>query len=100
MTIKIEANFEKKQNDFLFQKWQELDEFWSENSKVSKTCPLIGPFCANYITFDLKKYRGVIFHDAEESCKIWRKADLRFGKWHEGFGKCSPEHLKESKLIL
>ena len=23
-----------------------------------------------YLMFDLKKYRGVIFHDAEESCKI------------------------------
>ena len=35
--------------------------------------------------FDLKKYRGVIFHETEESCKIWRKTGLRFGKWHEEF---------------
>ena len=62
--------------NFLFQKWQKSGEFWSENSKVSKICTLIGPFCAKYITFDLKKYRGVIFHDTEESCKIWRKTDL------------------------
>ena len=48
----------------------------------------------NYILFQLKKYRGVIFHDTEEWCKIWRKTDLWFGKWHEEFGKFSPEHLK------
>ena len=57
-------------------------------------------FCAKYITFDLKKYRGVIFHDTEESCKIWRKTGLRFGKWHEKFGEFSSEHLKVPKLVL
>ena len=56
------------------------------------------PFSAKYITFYLKKYRGVIFHDNEESCKIWRKADLWFGKWHEKLGKFSPEHSKVTKL--
>ena len=48
--------------------------------------------------FDLKKYRGVIFHDNEEWCEIWRKTDLWFGKWHEEYGKFSPEQLKVSKL--
>ena len=47
-----------------------------------------------------KKYRGVIFHDTEGWCKIWRKTDLWFGKWHEEYGKFSPEHLKVSKLGL
>ena len=37
---------------------------------------MIGPFRAKYISLDLKKYRGVIFHDTEESCKIWRKTDM------------------------
>ena len=27
---------------------------------------MICPFCAKYTTFDLKKYREVIFHDSEE----------------------------------
>ena len=48
--------------------------------------------------FDLKKYRGVIFHDTEGWCKIWRKTDLWFGKWHEEYSKFSPEQLKVSKL--
>ena len=82
--------------NLLFQNWQEFGEFWSEHSKVSKICTLTGPFRAKYITFDLKKYRGVIFHDTEEWCKIWRKTDLWFGKWHEEFGKFSSEHLKVS----
>ena len=61
---------------------------------------MIGPFCKKYITFGLKKYRGVIFHDTEESCKVWKKIDLWFGKWHEEFSKFSSEHLKVSKLVL
>ena len=47
-----------------------------------------------------KKVQRSIFHDTEESCKIWRKTDLWFGKWHEEFGKFSPEHTKFSKLGL
>ena len=39
-------------------------------------------------------------HDAREWCKIWRKSNLWFGKWHEEFGKVSPEHTKVSKLGL
>ena len=79
--------------EFLFKKWQEFREFWPEHSKVSKICTLIVSFCAKYITFDLKKYRGVIFHDTEKLWKILRKSDLWFEKWHEEFYKLSPEHL-------
>ena len=89
-----------RKTNFLFQKWQEFGEFWSEHLKVWKICTLIDPFCAKYITFDLKRYRGIIFHDTGVSCKIWRKTDLCFQKWHEEFGKFSSEHLKVSKLVL
>ena len=83
------------------QNWhEEFDEFWSEYLKISKMCTLMGYFWPKYIMFELKKYRGVIFHDTEEWCKIWRKTDLWFGKWHEEFGKFSPEHSKVSKLGL
>ena len=87
-----------RKTNLLFQNLQEFDEFWSEHSKVTKICTLIGPLHAKYKTFDIRKYRGVIFKDTEESCKIWRKIDLWFGKWHEEFGKFSPEHLELSKL--
>ena len=86
--------------DLLFQNWQEFGEFLSEHSKVSKIYTLIGSLREKYVMFDLKKYRGVIFHDTREWCKIWRKTDLWFGKWHEEFGKFSPEHTKFSKLGL
>ena len=86
--------------DLLFQKWQKFGEFWPEHSKVSHICTLIGSYCAKYLMFHLKKYRGVIFHDTEEWYKIWRKTDLWFGKWHEEFGKFSPEHWKVSELGL
>ena len=87
--------------DLTFQNWQkEFDEFWLENSKVSKIYTLMGCFWPKYIMFELKKYRGATFHDTRVWRKIWRKTDLWFGKWHEEFGKFSPEHLKVSKLGL
>ena len=87
--------------DLSFQNWhEEFDEFWPEHLKVSKIFILMGSFWAKYILFKLKKYRGVIFLDIEEWCKIWRKTDMLFGKWHEEFGTFSPEHSKVSKLEL
>ena len=65
-----------RKTDLLFQKWQHFGEFSSKHSKVSKIWALIGPFRTKYITFALKKYRGVIFHDTEASCKICKKTDL------------------------
>ena len=87
-----------RKTDLLFRKWQDFGEFWPEHSKVSKICTFIGSYCAKYLMFDLKKYRGVIFHDTKGWCKIWRKTDLWFGKWHEEYGKFSPEPLKVSRL--
>ena len=55
----------------------------------------------NLVNFDHKSYNTrVIFHDTVESCKIWRKTDLWFGKWHEEIGKFSSVHLKLSKLLF
>ena len=47
-----------------------------------------------------KKVQRSIFHDTEESCKIWRKTGMWFGKWLEEFSKFSSEHLKMSKLVF
>ena len=59
----------------------------------------------NVVNFDpstrmSQNHRVVIFYDTEDWCKIWRKTDLWFGKWHEEFAKFSPEHLKVLKLEL
>ena len=104
-----------------FQHWhKEFDKFCPEHSKFSKMFTLMGSFWEKFILFELKKYRGVIFHKTEEVykiwraidcrgvifhgieewCKIWRKTDFLLGKWHEEFCKFSPEHSKVSKLEL
>ena len=50
--------------------------------------------CAKYLMFDLKRYRGVIFHDTQGWCKIWRKTDLWFGKWHKDMANFHQGNLK------
>ena len=81
MTLKSDAKFQEKPK-LLFQKLQEFDEFWSEHSEISKICNFIGPFCAKHITFDLKKYRGIIFHGTidlkKDWCVVWKMA---WGIW-------------------
>ena len=83
------------------QNWhEEFSEFWPKHSKISKICPLMGYLWPKYIIFELTKYRGVTFDDTENWCKIWRKTDMCFQKWHEEFGNLSLEHSKVSKLGL
>ena len=55
-----------RKTNLLFQKWQEFGEFWSEESKVLKIWTLIGLFRPKNLTFELNKYREVIFHDTEK----------------------------------
>ena len=66
--------------------------------KILKIPTMIGSICTKYISFDLKKHRGVILHALKIDKNFWRKADLWFGKWNGEFGKFSLEHLKVSKL--
>ena len=40
------------------------------STQVSKICTVNCPLYAKDITFDQKRYRGVIFNDTEESYKI------------------------------
>ena len=48
--------------DLSVQNWHEgFDEFWPEHSKMSKICTVMGCFWANYIIFELKEYKGVMF---------------------------------------
>ena len=84
--------------DLSFQSWhEEFDKFWSEHLKGSKIFILMCSFWAKYILFELKKCRGVIFHEIEKGYKIWRGIDLSFQNWHKEFDKFSPEHSKVSK---
>ena len=90
-----------KKNQFVVSKKTRVWWIFNPNTqKFSKICTLIGPFHAMYITLDLKRYRGVIFHDTEVPRKIWRKTDSWPRKWREKFTKFPPEHLEVSKLRL
>ena len=83
-----------------FESWHdEFDEFWPEHLKVPKTFNLMGSFWAKYILFEVKKYRGVVFHETEERYKIWRGIDLSFQNWHKEFDKFWPEHSKVWKIF-
>ena len=100
-------NDEKSEGELTCRFKIDIDEFRNFTNfdlrvwKVSKIYTLMGCFWPKYIMFELKKmYRGVIFHDTRVWCKIWRKTDLWFGKWHEKFGEFSPVHTKVLKLGL
>ena len=68
-----------------------LGEFWS----------FFDSFLSyNVCNFWPKMYREAIFHDTEESCKIWIENDLCVWKWHKEFVKFSPEDSKVSELEL
>ena len=69
MILKSGAKFEEKLI-FCFKNDKKLVNFDPNTKKSKKICTLTGPFSAEYTMFDLKKYRGVIFHDTEESRKI------------------------------
>ena len=47
--------------------------------------------------YELKIYRGLLCHDSEEWCKIWRGTGLSVQNWHEELDKFWPEHSKISK---
>ena len=114
--------------DLSFQNWhEEFDKFRPEHSKVSKMFTLMPSLWAKYICFELKKHKGVIFHDTEKwhrlfvsklTWEIWkiltwvisrdneewwkmrRGIDLSFQNWHEEFVKFWPGHLEVSKFSL
>ena len=63
-----------KRNWLVVQNWyEEFDKFWPEHSEVLKIYTSMGSLWPKYLMFELKKYRGVMFHNNEKWCKIWRK---------------------------
>ena len=72
MIFKSGTKFEEKMI-FCFKNGKNLVNFDLSTKTSESICTLIGPFCAKYITLDLNKYRGDIFHDTERSCKVRKK---------------------------
>ena len=48
--------------------------------------------------FELKKYRGVMFNCTEDWCRIGKKTDLCFQKWHGNLANL--DRLKNNDLSL
>ena len=98
MTLESDGKFEKG-IDMSIQNWHEkFNDLWHDHSKISKIYPLLGCLWPKYIIFELTKYREVMFDGTEDLCKIWRKIELCFQKWHEEFGKLPPGHSKVSQI--
>ena len=94
-------DMQKCRIDLPVQNWhKEFKKFWVEHSKIWKICTLMGCFWQKYIMFELRKYSGFMFDGTQDWCKVWRKSDVFFQKWHEEFSKFSPEHLKVKIEIL
>ena len=49
-------------------------------TQKSKNFFSMDSFCPKYARFELQKYRGNIFHNTEQRCKIWINLDLAVSK--------------------
>ena len=87
MKLKRDTKFGEESTRRLKIGIRNLTNFDPSTQKVSKIFILMGSFWAKYILFELKKYRGVIFHETEEGYKIWREIDLLFQNWCKEFDK-------------
>ena len=59
----------------------------------------MGYFCSKYMRFELKKYRGVIFHDIEQWCKIYINPNHVVSKMTWGIGWTFIRALKVWKIV-
>ena len=64
--------------------------------KSLKIGTFVGLFYPKQKIYELKIDRGVMCHDNEEWCKIWRGIDLSVQNWHEELDKYWPEHSENS----
>ena len=69
------------------------------NTQNFNNFTLIGYFCSKHMNFELKKYRGVIFRDTEEWCKIWLNPDFEVSKMKLGIGWAFIRALKVWRIV-
>ena len=85
--------------NFSVQNWHDqFEEFWPEHSKISNIFTLMGCLWPNYIMFELKKYRGVMFDGTEYWCKIWKKKWLVFSKMTWGIWEIFTRAFESLKI--
>ena len=80
MTPKSDAKFKEKLASSFKHDIRNLENF-DPTIQKSENC-----FLSKVQRFELKKYRGVIFHDTEKWCKVWINLDLVVSKPAEGIG--------------
>ena len=97
MTLKSDAKFKEKLTCGFKYDMRNLVNFHPTTQKSKNFTPM-GYFCPKYMRFELKKYRGVIFHDTEQWCKIWINLDLVISKLVWGIGSTFIKALKNLKI--
>ena len=79
------------------QDWYEgFDKFWPEHSTVSKIWTLMSYFWPKYIMFVIFVQRSYVWLH-QRLMQNLKKNSLVLLKWHEEFGKFSPENVQKSK---
>ena len=72
MTLKSDAKFKKKLTWFQIYDMRNLVNF-DPTTQKSENLISMGYFCPKYMRYELKKYRGVIFHDTEQVMQNLKK---------------------------
>ena len=96
MILKSDAKFKEKLTCGFKYDMRNLVNFHPTTQK-SKNFTSMGYFCPKYMRFELKKYKGVIFHDTEQWCKIWIVPELVVSKMAWGIGWTFIRALKSLK---
>ena len=103
MALKSDAKFKEKLTCGFKYDMRNLVNFHPTTQKSKNFTPM-GYFCPKYMRFELKKYRGVIFHDTEQWCKIWinpgfEVSKLAWGIWHGWTFIKAPKTQKNCTLM-
>ena len=90
-----------QKTDLCFLKWHgEFSKFSPGHVQKSKNWDFNGILLSKVEMYKLKIYRGVLCHDNEEWCKIWRGIDLSVQIWHEEFDNFDSSTQKSQKFSL
>ena len=96
MTLKSAEKFKEKLTWVFKYDMRNSVNFHSTPQK-SENFTSMSSFCPKYIRFELKNYRGFIFHNTEQWCKIWINPDLVVSKMAWGIGWTFIRALKSLK---
>ena len=96
MTLRSDAKFKEKLTCSFKYNTRNFVNFHPTSQK-SVDFTAMSYFCLKYMRFELKKYRGIIFHDTEQWCKMWINPDILVSKMAWGIGWTFIRALKSLK---